>query len=179
MTKIYHCLECLEVIVSLKADFHSDCLFNSRRSRGKKSDKPDDVTEDKHITDDMSKLSMTPEQSNVDAQSPFLPWTRTNTSSESEYSDTEGGQSSKLRTLHCRVRQCAFSTFHAVVKVTFCLVKYSTWIIGVTIHYFTVLMLRETSVNISVLLFETSFVFFTYSGYLIINYISEINTKSI
>ena len=40
-------------------------------------------------------------------------------SSESDYSDTEGGQSSKLRAYHSKVRQCALACFHAVIKVNY------------------------------------------------------------
>lgn len=38
-------------------------------------------------------------------------------SSESEYSDTEGGQSSQLRSLHAKVRQCALACLHTTIKV--------------------------------------------------------------
>ncbi|XP_048733052.1 HEAT repeat-containing protein 6-like isoform X2 [Ostrea edulis] len=37
-------------------------------------------------------------------------------SSESEYSDTEGGQSSQLRSLHAKVRQCALACLHTTIK---------------------------------------------------------------
>ncbi|XP_061163365.1 HEAT repeat-containing protein 6-like [Saccostrea echinata] len=37
-------------------------------------------------------------------------------SSESEYSDTEGGQSSRLRSLHAKVRQCALACLHTTIK---------------------------------------------------------------
>lgn len=42
---------------------------------------------------------------------PFL------STSESEFSDTEGGQVSKTRSLHTRLRQWAFGCLHAVIKV--------------------------------------------------------------
>lgn len=38
-------------------------------------------------------------------------------SSESEYSDTEGGQSSRLRSQHAKVRQCALACLHTTIKV--------------------------------------------------------------
>jgi hypothetical protein len=38
-------------------------------------------------------------------------------SSESEYSDTEGGQSSQQRSLHAKVRQCALACLHTTIKV--------------------------------------------------------------
>lgn len=37
-------------------------------------------------------------------------------SSESEYSDTEGGQSSRLRSQHAKVRQCALACLHTTIK---------------------------------------------------------------
>ena len=49
--------------------------------------------------------------------SPYPVWSRIS-SSESEYSDTEGAQSSKLRSYNCRVRQCALGVFHALIKVS-------------------------------------------------------------
>ena len=60
-----------------------------------------------------------PGTSSNDAASLFLPW-RHQSSSESEMSDTEGGQTSKLRSLYCKVRQCALGCFHAVIKVHTC-----------------------------------------------------------
>lgn len=38
-------------------------------------------------------------------------------SSESECSDTEGGQSSRLRSQHAKVRQCALACLHTTIKV--------------------------------------------------------------
>ena len=52
-----------------------------------------------------------------EAANALLPPWATATSSESEYSDTEGGQASKLRSYLARVRQCALNCFHALIKV--------------------------------------------------------------
>lgn len=43
-------------------------------------------------------------------------WTRIS-SSESEFSDTEGGQSSRLRMSCGKVRQCALACLHTLIKV--------------------------------------------------------------
>ena len=40
-------------------------------------------------------------------------------SSESDYSDTEGGQGSRLRSSCAKVRQCALGCLHATIKVSF------------------------------------------------------------
>jgi hypothetical protein len=46
-----------------------------------------------------------------------LSWSKVS-SSDSEYSDTEGGaQASRTKSLHSKVRLCAFCCFHALVKV--------------------------------------------------------------
>ncbi|XP_014664957.1 PREDICTED: HEAT repeat-containing protein 6-like isoform X2 [Priapulus caudatus] len=48
-------------------------------------------------------------------------------SSESEYSDTEGGQTAKLRSMQGKVRQCAFSTLLQIVKATEKKVIFGYW----------------------------------------------------
>ena len=49
--------------------------------------------------------------------SPNPMWSRVS-SLESEYSDTEAAQSSKLHSYNCRVRQIALGVFHALIKVS-------------------------------------------------------------
>ena len=49
------------------------------------------------------------------------------TSSESEYSDTEGGQVAKLRSHQSRVRQQALGTLHSVLKVTEKRIMFGYW----------------------------------------------------
>ncbi|XP_033748444.1 HEAT repeat-containing protein 6-like [Pecten maximus] len=39
-------------------------------------------------------------------------------SSDSDYSDTEGGQGSRMRSYHTKVRQCALACLHTVIKTT-------------------------------------------------------------
>nr|XP_054773335.1 HEAT repeat-containing protein 6-like [Lytechinus pictus] len=53
--------------------------------------------------------------SNQDALSFWPSWGRVS-SSESEYSDSEGGQVSKLRSASCKVRQASLGCLHSVVK---------------------------------------------------------------
>ncbi|XP_071789810.1 HEAT repeat-containing protein 6-like [Asterias amurensis] len=53
----------------------------------------------------------------VDPSSLFPAWGRVS-SSESEYSDTEGGQASKLRAAASKVRQAALACLHCVIKNT-------------------------------------------------------------
>lgn len=53
-------------------------------------------------------------------QSLFQPW-RHGYSSESDFSDTEGGQSAKLRSYYSNVRQSTLGCLHAVVRVSFAL----------------------------------------------------------
>ncbi|XP_064612344.1 HEAT repeat-containing protein 6-like [Liolophura sinensis] len=52
---------------------------------------------------------------------PFL------STSESEFSDTEGGQVSKTRSLHTRLRQWTFGCLHVVIKVTEKKLLFSYW----------------------------------------------------
>lgn len=47
----------------------------------------------------------------------YTTWSKIS-SSESEWSDTEGGQGSKLRSICTKVRQCALSCFYWIAKVT-------------------------------------------------------------
>ena len=49
-------------------------------------------------------------------QSLFQPW-RQGYSSESDFSDTEGGQAAKLRGYHSNVRHCSLGCLHALAKV--------------------------------------------------------------
>lgn len=44
------------------------------------------------------------------------PWSRVS-SSDSEYSDTEGGPGARTKSMVAKVRQCAFCCLHALVKV--------------------------------------------------------------
>ncbi|XP_022108453.1 HEAT repeat-containing protein 6-like [Acanthaster planci] len=54
---------------------------------------------------------------NVDPSALFPAWGRVS-SSESEYSDTEGGQASKLRSAASKVRQAALTCLHCIIKNT-------------------------------------------------------------
>ena len=52
-----------------------------------------------------------------DTASLYPVWSKVS-SSESEFSDTEGGQANRLKSFHCKVRQCALASLHAVFKVS-------------------------------------------------------------
>ena len=47
----------------------------------------------------------------------FLQMSSKGCSSESEFSESEGGQMAKLRVYHTKVRQCSLATLHACIKV--------------------------------------------------------------
>ncbi|KAK2165571.1 hypothetical protein LSH36_48g03073, partial [Paralvinella palmiformis] len=96
-----------------------------RHSHGKKTDKPKTEVDEQQVTSDMSRMSMSNDKSGnalpvasssaSDIFSSTMSWSKLS-SSDSEFSESEGGQSSKLRMLHCRIRQCALSCFYAIVK---------------------------------------------------------------
>jgi len=116
---IYHTLYNTEEI-------HFCACFYCRHSHGKKTDKPKTEVDEQQVTSDMSRMSMSNDKSGnalpvasssaSDIFSSTMSWSKLS-SSDSEFSESEGGQSSKLRMLHCRIRQCALSCFYAIVKV--------------------------------------------------------------
>ncbi|XP_038058799.1 HEAT repeat-containing protein 6-like [Patiria miniata] len=68
-------------------------------------------------TVDVGRSSNIQSSYNTDPSSLFPAWGRVS-SSESEYSDTEGGQASKLRSAASKVRQAALTCLHCVIKNT-------------------------------------------------------------
>ncbi|XP_053374870.1 HEAT repeat-containing protein 6-like [Mercenaria mercenaria] len=64
---------------------------------------------------------------NIEADlSGYTTWSKIS-SSESEWSDTEGGQGSRLRSSCTKVRQCALSCFYWIIKMTDKKVMFSFW----------------------------------------------------
>ena len=78
---------------------------------------------DETVTEDMSNLSVSADRSqnasggSVQDTSALYPQWSKMSSSESEFSDTEGGMSNKLRSFHSRVRQSSLGCFYALIKV--------------------------------------------------------------
>ena len=53
----------------------------------------------------------------MDTASLYPVWSKVS-SSDSEFSDTEGGQANRIKSFHGKVRQCALACLHALFKVT-------------------------------------------------------------
>ncbi len=109
-----------------------------RKPRGKKDkEEEEDPTENggdgagSNIQRGMERLTLSQEVVSAatntpyryDPLAPVLPWTQIS-SSESDYSDTEGGQSAKLRGLQSKIRQSSLAGFHSLIKVTIMVTMY-------------------------------------------------------
>jgi hypothetical protein len=57
-------------------------------------------------------------------------------SSDSEYSDTEGGQANRLKNAHGKVRQCALGCLHALIKVSGKIISIYIYVIH-CLNYYT------------------------------------------
>ncbi len=100
-----------------------------KKKRGGKRHKEKENQDEESVESGMARLNVSSsggsgEQSSYDVltssggASALVPsWIRVS-SSESDYSDTEGGQASKLRAYNSKVRQCSLGCFHAVIKVS-------------------------------------------------------------
>ncbi|ESO95312.1 hypothetical protein LOTGIDRAFT_116900 [Lottia gigantea] len=85
----------------------------SRGKRGKKKKQEKSEEPQKEIAEDKAPIKVT---STEEESSQLRPsWAKFH-SSDSEYSDTEGGQTSRVRSACIKVRQCALTCLHTVIK---------------------------------------------------------------
>lgn len=105
---------------------------SAKKSRRKKASKKEtDKEKDSEVPSANSSVKTETETADTtasaassaeDASATFqTPWMKV-LSSDSEYSDTEGGQASRVRSMCTKVRQTAFSCFHALAKVRMLLI---------------------------------------------------------
>lgn len=90
----------------------------NKRTRNRNKKTPGEVRGDQDENDDALEPESSAQSAEMDALATGGPafWASLG-SSDSDYSDTEGGSSSKLPSIASRVRVCALACFHALIKV--------------------------------------------------------------